>query len=371
MTTDGQLQNLRQSNAFDYWVVKNIAQNTLMFQGEPTSFFANDPEAATHFWNFVSNTTQDFLDVESHHDIEYNPINNTFMTLQSYIRQVGNNTIIFDRMEKMAADGTVLWTWDTYDHIPLSQADSFNSTAVVNGETLIDFTHANALNWDYNHSAIYLNLRHTDTFYKISETTGNIVWACGKWGNFTLINKQGQNVSSLWYHSHDTKQLTPGVFIMFDNDFDNVTNPNNCHSRFLEVTLNETSMTAKETWSWESPTSYWTPFWGSAMVLPNGDIMGVFGAPTHKFQQNQPWTFNDTGAVIVEVSPQGQVVRTFTFPVGWGIYRVQAVTNSTAIPEYSSAIALVVGTLLITTAVAVVGVRTSRKKLERSSSATG
>ena len=80
--------------------------------------------------------------------------------------------------------------------------------------------------------------------------------------------------------------MAPDVFIMFDNDYDNVTNPNDCHSRLLEVTLNETSMTAKETWSWEAPTSYWSLFWGNAIVLPNGDIMGVFGPPTHQFPQN-------------------------------------------------------------------------------------
>ena len=197
MTTDGQIENTRHTSSFDYWAVKNIAQNTVLFQGEPTTFTANDPEAATHIWNYALNTTVDFPNVISHHDIEYNPVNNTFLTLQDHIEQVGNNTIIFDKMEKMSSDGSVLWTWDTQGNIPLSEADSFNSTAVVNGETLIDFTHANALDWDYNNSVIYLNLRHTDTFYKINETTGNIIWACGKFGNFTLLNSQGQNVTSL------------------------------------------------------------------------------------------------------------------------------------------------------------------------------
>jgi hypothetical protein len=85
-------------------------------------------------------------------------------------------------------------------------------------------------------------------------------------------------------------------------------------------------MTATESWSWESPTSSWTPFFGNAIVLPNGDVMGVFGSATHQFAENQPWTFNNTGAIIVEVNPLGQVVRTYTFPVGWGIYRVQEIS---------------------------------------------
>jgi hypothetical protein len=54
--------------------------------------------------------------------------------------------------------------------------------------------------------------------------------------------------------------------------------------------------------------------------------MGVFGTPTHRFSQNQQYVTNGTSAIIVEVEPQGEVVRTYTFPTGWGIYRVQALT---------------------------------------------
>jgi hypothetical protein len=86
-------------------------------------------------------------------------------------------------------------------------------------------------------------------------------------------------------------------------------------------------MTATESWSWESPTSYWAPFFGNAIVLPNGDVMGVFGSGTHQFAENQPWKFNNTGAIIVEVNPLGLVMRTYTFPAGWGIYRVQKISS--------------------------------------------
>ena len=38
MGTDGQIYYSRHSTEADYWAVKNIAQETLMFQGEPTIF---------------------------------------------------------------------------------------------------------------------------------------------------------------------------------------------------------------------------------------------------------------------------------------------------------------------------------------------
>jgi hypothetical protein len=328
MSTNGTLEYLRYSTDQSYEVVKNIAPDTLMFDGEPVLGGASDaPILATHFWNYVTNTTEDFPGVVSHHDVDYDPINNTFLTLQDYVRNVNGINYLYDKIVELNATGYVLWSWDTYDHIPLSEAEPVETTAVINNQTVVDFTHANAIDWDYNDSIIYLNLRHTNTFYKIDQNTGNIIWACGQFGNFTLLNATGEKVSSLWYHSHATYQVAPDVFIMFDNDYHNETNADDCHSRMIEVTLNEQNMTAWVSWSWEAPTQYWTPYWGKVDRLPNGDRIGVFGTTTHKFSNNQPWNFNDTGAVIVEVNQTGTVVRIYTFPTGWGIYRIDEITN--------------------------------------------
>ena len=323
MKTDGTLEHLRQANDLSYWAVKNIAQDTLMFQGEPYT--------AVHFWNYTANALIGF-NVTGHHGVEYNVINNTFLTLKNYVRTIGNNTILFDKIVEQDANGNTLWSWDTYDHIPLSQACVFNDTGDYFGQNVMDFTHSNYIQWDYNNSIVYLNSRHTNTFYKINMTTGNIVWSCGEFGNFTLLDEHGNNVTSLWYHSHATRMVEPNVFIMFDNDFHNVTNANNCHSRLIEVTVNEQNMTAWVSWSWQAPTQYWAPYWGDHDRLPNGDRIGVFGTQTHRFPENQPWVGNDTGAVLVEVNQTGAVVRTYTFPPTWGTYRMEEITNHSSVP---------------------------------------
>ena len=329
MDTNGTLVNLRESSSA-YGVVYNIAPNTLLFQGEPKVDGAGSaPTYATHIWNLDTNTTEDFPNVVSHHDLQYDPVNNTFLTLESYERDVGNNSYLFDRIVQVDPNGNVLWSWDTYDHIPLNEASTFNETTVLNGQTLIDFSHANSLDWDFSDGIIYLNLRCTNTFYKIDQSTRNLVWSCGEFGNFTLLDDNGNPVPSLWYHSHDTKQVAPNIFTMFDNDYNNVTNPNDDHSRMIELTVNETDMTAYVDWSWEAPPQYYNDYAGGTLLLPNGDYLGTFGDPTHHVTENQPWNFNDTGAVLVEVNPAGQVVRTFTFPVGWYVYRVAALTNYT------------------------------------------
>jgi hypothetical protein len=123
--------------------------------------------------------------------------------------------------------------------------------------------------------------------------------------------------------------------MLFNNDFENNTNPDDCLSSLMEVTLNETSMTAYANWSWEAPASYWNEYGGSILHLPNGDFMGDFGDPSHQYSYNElpdgTWAFTDTGAVFAEVNPAGQVVRTFAFPVGCYVYRVETVTNPSSI----------------------------------------
>jgi hypothetical protein len=86
----------------------------------------------------------------------------------------------------------------------------------------------------------------------------------------------------------------------------------------LEITVNEQNMTARESWVWTAPSAYWTPYWGSVNVLPNGDMMGAFGSNSH-------YVSNSTGGVLVEVNSSGKVVRTYTFPYGWGFYRVEPI----------------------------------------------
>ncbi len=362
MKTNGDLEYLRQSSDNSYSVVKNIAPNTVLFQGEPVVGGANVAQlCATHIWNYVSNTTTDFPNVLGHHDIVFDPINNTFLTLQDYVRVINGTSYLFDKIVELSSSGNLLWSWDTYDYIPLSQADPFNPTAIINGETVQDFTHANALDWDYNNSIIYLNCRHTNTFYKINQTTGDLIWSCGEHDNFNLLSENGTKVSSFWYHSHSTRQIEPNVFIMFDNDFDNETNPNDCHSRMIEVTIDEKNMTAWVSWGWSSPSQYWTPFFGKTDRLPNGDRIGTFGSQTHQFTQNQPWNFSDTGAVLVEVNPGGQVVRTYTFPAGWAIYRVEEIQYGTVIPEFSEANLVIACAVMSVGSIAILSVFRKKK----------
>jgi hypothetical protein len=350
MRTDGTLLNLRQANdsAGDYFNVKYISQDTILFEGEAG--------LATHFWNLTSNQTVDFPNINGyHHDICYNPVNGHFLVLKYDPRNVNGTYVLYDTLEEDNSTGGVVHVWYASDHIPLSWASKFNETWLLNNTTYLDLIHSNSIMWDYQENIVYLNCRHLDTFFKINMTTGNIIWGCGKHGNFTLLSANGTVVSSLWYHSHSTQEIAPDLFMMFDNDYQNETNPNDAHSRMLMISLNETSMIAREVWSWEAPVDYWTTFFGKADVLPNGDRLGTFGSFIHPYNST-------IGAVIVEVNVQGQVVRTWIFPAYWAIYRVipgGQVANAlgiypepTVIPEFDSTLIMAVATMMTTAVIA-------------------
>jgi Arylsulfotransferase (ASST) len=331
MTTDGQLLYLRRSNDLpSYWPVKYISPDTLMFMGEPDSL-------ATHFWNMKTNKTTDFPSVWGHHDIEYNPVTHTFLTFRDYIRVIDGHQVLMDHIYELNSTGGILWSWDTYadghfslkDECPCNDTTASYQTATSAGQVLIDLTHSNSLQWIYDKNIIYFNMRAQNTFCKIDKTISRTIWCLGEHGNFALFDQNGNKVPSLWYHSHDVREVQPNVFLMFDNDYHNTTKPcqqsydgTSSHSRMLEVTVNEQNMTARTTWSWTAPSAYWTPYWGSVDILPNGDLIGAFGAQTH-------YVPNTLGAEVVEVNPKGDVVRTYTFPYGLGIYRVTEIALQT------------------------------------------
>jgi len=142
--------------------------------------------------------------------------------------------------------------------------------------------------------------------------------------------------------------VAPDVFEMFDNDFHNQTNPLSASSRLIDITINETSKVAFASWSWAAPKDYWTPYWGEVDRLPNGDRLGTFGSQTHSIFWNN--LTQSTGAVLVEINPKGDVVRTYTFPESWGIYRaIKLETNenqNTNLTDFAIGIAIVVFIIL-------------------------
>jgi hypothetical protein len=316
MNTSGHIEYLKDYPTRSYNEVEFISPNTLMYQ---------EPRSNTNFLDLATKEPTNLNeDISGHHDIEYNPLSNTFLTLQKDVREINGTSYEFDKIVEIDINGTILWEWTCADYFNISQQCPWSPFR----RGSLDFTHCNSLDWKIEENIVYLNIRNLNTFCKINKTSGELLWSCGEYGNyadpdsydgdFDLIASNGSIVPSLWYHSHAVKEVEPNVFIMFDNDLHNKSDTLNHISRILEVTVNETSKTAWISWNWTAPREYYCPQWGDADRLPNGNRFGTFGAQQHE-------TENSTGAILVEVNDSSEVVREYTFPYAWGIYRVEQI----------------------------------------------
>ncbi|MHA1221713.1 MAG: aryl-sulfate sulfotransferase, partial [Candidatus Heimdallarchaeaceae archaeon] len=302
-----------------------LANKTLSIEGSIDSFPAGWINSSTILygdgevkgpvlWNFKNNKEQE-LGFIGHHEYEYNPINNTIFTFYRYYKTYENQAYKFDYIREYNLLGEKIWEMSTDDFISYNQWCPYHDTSA----DAADLTHSNSLYFDAENDVLYYNARNINTFFKINHSSKEVIWALGEYGDFRLFNKKGEERPILFYHPHAVKMVDNNTFILFDNDFHNQTKLDNYHSRILEITINEKSMTANISWVWESPITYYSKYWGNAERLPNGNRLGVFGLFSHP---------NSTiGARVVEVNQEGDIVWEMNFPSTekfvYGIYRVQ------------------------------------------------
>ncbi|MFX1284472.1 MAG: aryl-sulfate sulfotransferase [Promethearchaeota archaeon] len=265
-------------------------------------------------WNFVTNTTYD-LGFEGHHDLEYNVNYNTFFTMSWYATEIDGILYGFDVIKEYDWQGNLQWSLDTREFVSPTMWCPFQDSY---GE-IRDLTHGNTVFYDSEEDIIYYNSRNCNTFWKIDHKTGRILWALGEYGDFQLFDRRGNLREHLFFHAHSVEKIDANTFILFDNDMHNQTDPTNFRSRILEIVVNETTMTANESWVWAAPVEYYTNIWGDADRLPNGNRLGTFGTETH------PNT--DIGPRLVEVTNEGEIVWELTYRTTedymYGIYRME------------------------------------------------
>jgi hypothetical protein len=221
-----------------------------------------------------------------------------------------------DELREYDLEGNIVWTLDVSDFIGpwvCPYEDRFMNQ--------YDITHSNTVFYDDDEDMIYYHPRNLNTFYKIDHATGEVLWGLGEYGDFTLIDRFGRVTDTLFYHGHALEKVDDNTYIIFDNDLHNQSDLYNHQTRMVEITVDEETMTAYESWTWTGDETYWCHFWGDADRLPNGNRLGVFGAPNHDG--------GNYGARITEVNNEGQIVWEMNFVASdtykWGIYRCERI----------------------------------------------
>jgi len=277
-----------------------------------------------NLWNIYTNDTTT-LGIYGHHDYEMNYANNTYFTLNCYVVEINGTGYLFDKIVEYNQNAEIIWEKDTMDFVNISQWCPFSDMK----SGIADITHSNTVFYDEEDDSIYLNMRNTNTFYKIDHKTGKIIWALGEYGDFVMYGLQGKEREILFYHGHALEKISNDTFIYFDNDFHNQTDATNLQSRIMEIRINIETMTANVSWEWIAPIEYYSGWWGDADKLPNNNRLGVFG--THKHPNT------DLGARIVEVTEEGNITWNLSFaPVGsetFGVYRVERIRFAPFVSE--------------------------------------
>jgi hypothetical protein len=262
----------------------------------------------------IYNDSTEFLDFYGHHEYEYNPNNDTVFTFKYNSKVINNITYLFDKLEEFDLDGNLVWSLDVSDFITPDMWCPYYDLFGGNP----DITHSNTAFYDADEDVIYYNPRNVNTFYKIDHKTGDVIWGLGEYGDFSMYNSLGAQVDDLFFHPHSVERADDDTFILFDNDHHNQNNGANQKSRILEITINEDTMKAHQSWSWIGANE-WSFLWGDADRLPNGNRLGTFGASSHPDNEN--------GAQLIEVTDNGDIAWKFNFKTNevyrYGVYRME------------------------------------------------
>ncbi|MFW9992778.1 MAG: aryl-sulfate sulfotransferase [Candidatus Odinarchaeota archaeon] len=283
-----------------------------------TTIIMGGQEGYMELWNYKDDIVKTLAVPGGHHDFDYNPATNTFMMLEyAFSNETwdGQN-VIYDLISEYNYAGELVWQWDPRIYFPFNAT---RHTSLGLNETFrggADWMHSNSFSWDKNENTVYLLLRSLDAVLKINYTSKEIIWDAGRDGDFTLFNKAGEEVDTLFCHAHGMERIAPNRFIIFDNDLYNQSNPDTMaldtsfgDSRYLEFEIDEESRIMREVWSWIPPNqSYYFPESGGDVDrLPDGNTLGIFGNKGMILNMQDP-------ALLTEVTRDGQVAWELQIP---------------------------------------------------------
>ncbi|MFX0124796.1 MAG: aryl-sulfate sulfotransferase [Candidatus Hodarchaeota archaeon] len=298
----------------------NSGHSVHKFLNSTTIIMGGQDPGYIELWNYKLDKVETLEVPEGHHDLDYNPFNDTFMVLE-YVyseEKLGENnvTVIHDIISQYNWAGDRIWQWDPRIHFPFNATRhaSLGVNEIFRGG--VDWMHANSFVWDKNEDVIFLNVRNLDTLLKINYTTKEVIWDAGRNGEFTLFNKAGDEVDTLFCHTHGLERISSNRFIVYDNDLFNQSNPSTMtlegssgYSRFLEIEIDEENRIMREMWSWVPPNqSYYFPeSGGDADRLPNGNTLGTFGGKGLVLNVRDP-------VILTEVTENGTIAWELRLP---------------------------------------------------------
>ena len=185
------------------------------------------------------------------------------------------------------ASGKLLFSWDSLAHVPI--AETYNTLPTGPQTAPFDYFHMNsvALAADGN---LLISSRNTWTVYKVSRTTGDIMWRLGgKQSDFEI------GPGARFYWQHDVRAISEDKMTIFD---DGASPAEELQSRGLLLELDVSRRIARLVRAYENPAQLLADNQGSVQVLPDGQVFVGWG--------NQPY--------FSQFTPDGELVFDGRFP---------------------------------------------------------
>ena len=209
-----------------------------------------------------------------------------------------------------------VWTWNVFDHFSMLDYDIYGGIWYEAYNTnRFDWTHANAIWFDEDDSAIYLSSRHLNRITKIAYPSGEVIWNLGHELGSGDVDC-GEDIGFSFQHS--IQKLSNGNILTFDNgnlseiflDQDIKT------SRSLEIDISETQSGCESELVWEYvlPENLYGYLSGNTQKLENGNYLSTtIGGSGTSIEVNQ------NGDSIWEANynlqiPDGLVYRAMRIP---------------------------------------------------------
>ena len=189
-------------------------------------------------------------------------------------------TVLDAVIQELTPSGSLVWEWNSKDHIPLADTGpwwSFVSTTaqpLPDGRPAYDIVHINSVEPDGD--GLIISLRHTNAIYRIRRSDGGTDWKLGGTATAQSLTIGGDSASPTFSGQHDARRLSDGTITVYDNG----TQPRRL-PRAVRFSVDATAKTATRLESHTDPEVTLSPCCGSARKLPSGGWLIGWGDLTN------------------------------------------------------------------------------------------
>jgi Arylsulfotransferase (ASST) len=179
-------------------------------------------------------------------------------------------------IQEVAPNGSLVWSWNSKDHIALNETGRWWPNVLANpfplpdGRNAYDVVHINAIEPDGN--GLLISLRHTDAVYRIARSDGHVEWKLGGTTTPQSLTVRGDNQTNTLGGQHDVRRLADGTVTVHDNGT-NLNRP----PRALRFQIDPTRKTATLLEKLSDPDVSASACCGSATKLQSGDWLLSWG----------------------------------------------------------------------------------------------